>query len=307
MSARRRIGADDASACAHAIIGSRSARLARNSNCAILGERPSALPDPWTIHSLMLFVPGPASDEMWVALRSFTPAPLIFGKNSTDRQTGESITLSRLIRLDFADPANAALLPLEAVAASLRLFPWGYCPGLRINRVDLVADHLVAANPKEVCDRIAGLRLPYSRPYRGPRDADEPWLSIYHNGGKARAPRIVVIHYPRLASLLRRHAEAGTAARRYAEHRVRQEVRFRGQGLRRAAGGGPMTPDVVFGSFAALVQFAERRLRPVFEAGILSTPPRDLAGEAALASAVGYGPRPANSMRPSMRLPAGGH
>ena len=261
--------------------------LARNSKCAFL-ELPPAThpPDPWTVHSLAFFLPGPHRGEALAALQAFTPTPMIFDRRWTDRQTGEIVTLSHLVRFDFADPENAALLPLGKVAASLERFPWAAYPSLRVNRIDLASDHLVSPSPREVCDRIAGLRLPYSRPYRGPQDAKDPWLTMYHNGGKTRAPGVVVVHYPRLESLLHRHSEAGPAAVRYAAHRVRQEIRFRGQGIRRRVGGGSMTPEVVFGSFPALVQFAERRLRPVFEAGILSPPSRDLAGEAALASAV---------------------
>ena len=261
--------------------------LARNSKCAFLELPPATHPsDPWTIHSLAFFLPGPHRGECLAALQTFTPAPMIFDRHWTNRQTGEVVTLSHLVRLDFADPENGALLPLEEVAASLERFPWAAHPGLRVNRIDLASDHLLSPSPPEVCDRIAELRLPYSRPYRGAQDAKDPWLTMYHNGGKTRAPGVVVVHYPRLESLLHRHSEAGPAAVRYAAHRVRQEIRFRGQGIRRRVGGGSMTPDVVFGSFPALVQFAERRLRPVFEAGILSPPPRDPAGEAALASAV---------------------
>ena len=286
MSAGRAIGIGDPAAYARGTTGLPSAPLARNSKCAFL-KRPSAscLCDPWTIHSLTFFVPGPHRDEMLAALQPFTPPPMIFDRRRTDRKTGEVTTLSALLRIDFADPENAALLPLGKAAASLQRFPWALHPGLRVNRLDLASDHLVSPDPRETCDCIARLRLPYSRPYRGPKDAEEPWLSIYHNGGKARVPGVVVIHYPRLESLLHRHPEAGAAAVRYAQHRVRQEIRFRGQGIRRRLGGGSMTPDVVFGSFAALVQFAERRIRPVFEAGILSCPRRDLSGEAALASA----------------------
>ncbi len=267
--------------------------LARNSKCAFL-ELPPAThpPDPWTVHSLTLFVPGPHRGEILAALQRFTPTPMIFDRHWTDRQTGEIVTLSHLVRLDFAGPEDAALLPLGDVAALLERFPWGAHPGLRVNRIDLASDHLASPSPKKVCDRIAGLRLPYSRPYREAQHAAEPWLTIYHNGGKTRAPGVVVVHYPRLESLLHCRPESGAAAVRYAERRVRQEIRFRGQGLRRRVGGGSMTPDVVFGSFPALVRFAERRLRRVFEAGILSSPASDLAGEAALTSAAGVGPRP---------------
>ncbi len=266
--------------------------LARNSKCAFLGEPPSGRPvDPWTIHSLMLFMPGPDRDDMLAALRNVSPTPMIFPIRRADPRTGEVVTVSRLVRLDFADPENTALLPLEKAAASLGLFPWAAHLGLRVNRVDLVSDHLVS-NPEDICDRIAGLRLPYSTSYRGPEHAGERWLTIYHNGGKTKTPGVRVAHYPRLESLLDAHPDAGPAAVRHARDRVRQEIRFRGPGLRRRLGGGSMTPDVVFSSFAVLVEFAERRLRPVFEAGILSRPPRNLAGEAALASVVECWPLP---------------
>ncbi|MBN1458755.1 MAG: hypothetical protein JXA57_04410 [Armatimonadetes bacterium] len=209
---------------------------------------------------------------------------MIFNRRWTDRQTGESVTLSRLIRFDFSDPCNAALLPLDETAAALRRFPWAAHPGLRVNRLDLASDHVVA-DPKDVCDRIADLHLPYSKPYRGPENADGRWLSAYHNGGKTRRAGVTVVHYPRLESLLHHHPQAGSVAVRYLTNRVRQEIRFRGQGLRRRVGAGSMTPDVVFGSFAVFAEFAERRLRPVFDAAILLPPPRDLAGEVALASA----------------------
>jgi len=187
--------------------------LARNSKCAFL-ELPPAThpPDPWTVHSLAFFLPGPHRGEILAVLQTFTPAPMIFDRHWTDRQTGEVVTLSHLMRLDFADPENAALLPLGKVAASLERFPWAAHPGLRVNRIDLASDHLVSPSPPEVCDRIAGLRLPYSRPYRGPQDAKDPWLTMYHNGGKKRVPGVVVVHYPRLESLLHRRSEAGEAA-----------------------------------------------------------------------------------------------
>jgi hypothetical protein len=88
-----------------------------------------------------------------------------------------------------------------------------------------------------------------------------------------------VIHYPRLESLLYRHPDAASAAVEYCRPRVRQEIRFRGRGLRDRVGPGSMTPEVVLGSFGALVRFAERRLRPVFREGVLATPERDLEGE----------------------------
>jgi hypothetical protein len=239
--------------------------------------------DPWTIHSLTFFLPGHQDDEMLDLIRSFRPAPMIFDRNWTDRQTGEVRALSYFIRVDFARGTDSALLPLGDIAASLQGFPWALFPGLTVNRLDLASDHLVSDSPREVCDRIAALKLPYSRPYRRPGDADEEWFSIYHNGGKARVARVAVIHYPRLESLLYRHPDAASAAVEYCRPRVRQEIRFRGRGLRDRVGPGSMTSDVVLGSFAALVRFAERRLRPVFREAALSVPGCDLEGERTLA------------------------
>lgn len=232
---------------------------------------------------------GPHRDETLAGLREFALAPRIFDRHWTNRETGEVIPLSALARIDSADPSHPALLPLGEVAATLQSFQWELFPHLRGNRVDVASDHLVPG-PCEVCDRIAELRLPYSRLYRGGRNAGELWLSAYHNAGRSRAPGVVVVHYPRLEALLHRRPEADSATIEYCRDRVRQEIRFRGPGLRRRFGGGPMTAEAVFGSFPALVQFAERRLRPVFDADILSPPPRDLPGEAALASVTGSRP-----------------
>ena len=231
-------------------------------------------------------MPGHKSDDALELIRSFRPAPLIYPRKRTCRVTGEYGALSYFVHLDFTRQVDAALMPLGEVAALLGSFPWAHFPGLTVNRIDLASDHLVPDSPVDVCDRVADLRLPYCRPYRGPKNTVERWLTIYHNGGKARTPKVVVAHYPRLESLLHRNPNAAAAAVRYAEHRVRQEIRFRGQGLRRRVGSGSMTPDVVLGSFPVFVRFAEKRLRRVFREGILSTPGRDLEGEAAMASAV---------------------
>ncbi len=241
---------------------------------------------PWTVHSLMFYVPRHLRQETFAALEAFLPGAMAFGRRRTDRETGEVVFLGRFARADFADPDTRALLPLSEVAAQLRPFPWGECLDLRVHRVDMAADHLVAIPPREVCDRIADLHLPYSRTYRGPEDQVEAWPGVYHKGGKVKAWTVEVVHYPRLESLLHGHQDTPPFAVEYVRQRVRQEVRFRGPGLRRRVGSGAMSADVVLGSFPALVHFAERRLRRVFEAGILSPPPRDLEGEAALAAAV---------------------
>jgi hypothetical protein len=263
--------------------------LARNSKSAFLEERPCTVScDPWSVHSLSLFLRGSDTEEAVEAIHTLLPAAVIVPIPWTDRATGEVKTSAAFIHLDFTCPDTAALLPLSAVSQQLASFPWEQFPGLRVNRVDLASDHLVRSDPKRVCGRIGDLHLPYSSTYRGPADAHESWLTVYHRGGKkARAWKTQVAHYPRLESLLR-HPDAATAAIEYCRQRVRQEVRFRGQGLRRRLGGGPMTLEIVLASFPLLVEFAERRLRPVFEAGVLSPPPRDLVGEAALASVVGF-------------------
>ncbi len=256
---------------------------ARNSKCSILSSPLAASScDPWTVHSLGLFIRGHQEEETLEAIRSFRPAPMVFARERTDRATGEVTALSYHVRIDFASREAGALLPLGEVAALLGDFPWAALPLLTVNRVDLASDHLVTSDPKVVCDRVAEVHLPYCIPYRGPEDAVRPWLSIYHNAGKVPARAVAVAHYPRLEACLHRHHAADAATLAYVEYRVRQEVRFRGPGLRRRIGAGSMTPRAVLGSLAALVAFAERRLRPVFESGILSAPERDLPGEAAL-------------------------
>ena len=72
----------------------------------------------------------------------------------------------------------------------------------------------------------------------------------------------------------------------YTMGRIRQEMRFRREAIRRYIATRSATLGEVLGSLPAFVQAAERRLRRVFEVGILSPPCRDLPGEAALASVV---------------------
>jgi hypothetical protein len=257
--------------------------LARTSKCTLLreGSGPSEC-GPWTIHSVRLHVAGRQEEAALEAVRAFRPTPQVIGKRVRDRETGEVWDLVRFITMHFAQAETAALMPLGRVATLLAGFPWAGLCGIAVNRVDLACDHLVSVSPKEVCDRIAALKLPYSRPYRGHEDAEEPWLSIYHNGGKGKNPPLRVVHYPRLEALQHRRPGAAERAVEYVRQRVREEVRFRGPGLRNRLGGGPMTPAVVLGSLPALIAAAERRLRPVSEAGVLSVPERDPEGEGAL-------------------------
>ncbi len=123
--------------------------------------------------------------------------------------------------------------------------------------------------------------------------------TVYHQGGRAQASSVVVAHYPRLEALLHRCPDAAPEAVAYTRWRLRQEVRIRADALRRLLGGGSVTVKAVLGSLPVFVRFAERRLAPIFEKGILTRPGRDLPGEQALAAAVM--PRAPGNDRPQRR------
>ena len=120
------------------------------------------------------------------------------------------------------------------------------------------------------------------------RERGDPYHTVYHVSGrrsldpipfcehhrKGKQP-VVVAHYPRLDALLARSRPQGVsaAAIEYTKHRLRQEVRFRREAIRRCIGPGSATVGAVLGSFPAFVRAAERRLRPITQReGILSLP-----------------------------------
>jgi len=93
----------------------------------------------------------------------------------------------------------------------------------------------------------------------------------------------VVAHYSRLEALLQRSGPEGVsaAAVEYAKDRLRQEVRFRREAIRRYIGPGSASLGEVLGSFPGFVRAAQRRLRPIVDAGILSSPRLEPEGEKA--------------------------
>ena len=93
----------------------------------------------------------------------------------------------------------------------------------------------------------------------------------------------MVAHYPRLEALMERAGPDGVpaVAVEYAGNRVRQEVRFRREAIRRHIGPGSAGIGQVLQSRPAFTRAARRRLRPIVDdAGILSFP--RIEGEAAL-------------------------
>ena len=150
-----------------------------------------------------------------------------------------------------------------------------------------------------VCRLVGQVALPYSQRIAMHREKGDPWGTAYHVSGrvsrepilfsrhhrKGRQP-LVVAHYHRLAALYERDGRerVAAAAAEYARFRVREEVRFRREAIRPRIGPGSASLGRVLGSFRGFVRAAERRLRPIVEAGILSAPALDPEGEAALAS-----------------------
>jgi len=172
--------------------------------------------------------------------------------------------------------------------AALREFPWLADPRLSVSRLDLASDHLVSAPPRQVCDLIAEVNLPHSQRIARYRERGDSYHTVYHVSGrrstdpipfgehhrKGKQP-VVVAHYPRLEALMERAGPDGVsaAAIEYTKDRVRQEVRFRREAIRRYIGPGPASCGKVLGSLPAFVCAAHRRLRPTVEdAGILAFP-----------------------------------
>jgi hypothetical protein len=209
-----------------------------------------------------------------------------------DRATGHTAIRGYSVIAHFAAPETTRLLSLGEIAAlmeaSLQEFPWLHDPRLSVSRIDLASDHLVSATPGHVCDFIAQLNLPHSQRISMYREHGDPHHTVYHVSGrhssdpipfsdhhrKGKQP-VVVVHYPRLEALLARSGpdEAPAAAIEYTRDRLRQEVRFRREAIRRCIGPGSASLGAVLGSFAAFVRAAERRLRPIVQVeGILALP-----------------------------------
>jgi hypothetical protein len=189
--------------------------------------------------------------------------------------------------------------------ASLQEFPWLRDPRLSVSRIDLASDHLVSAPPGHVCDLIAEVNLPHSQRIARYRERGDPWHTVYHVSGrrsldpipfgehhrKGKQP-VVVAHYPRLEALLDGlGAEAvSEAALEYTKDRIRQEVRFRREAIRRYIGPGSAGLGEVLGSFPGLVRAAQRRLRPIVEGkGILALAHADPQNERPLQALAGEG------------------
>jgi len=114
----------------------------------------------------------------------------------------------------------------------------------------------------------------------GRRSPDPIPFGEHHRKGKQP---VVVAHYPRLEALMERAGPDGVpaAAVEYARNRVRHEVRFRREAIRRYIGPGSSGLSATLVSFPAFAHAAHRRLRPIVEsAGILSF--SRIEGEAAL-------------------------
>jgi hypothetical protein len=263
----------------------------RNSNCHMLGgggQRHAATVscDPWTIHSIIFNVPGMFVDPFVAAWGEVGLNPLVFGRRLVDRETGQVLPWPRRVRLDFVRPGEPGLVLLGIVAEVFSHIDWRRFPGIAVNRLDLASDHLLSVDPHLVRDQIAEVKLPYSRMWRGQEADGQLWETVYHQGGRAEASSVVVAHYPRLDALLHRCPDAGPEAVEYTRWRLRQEVRIRADALRRLLGGGSVTVQAVLGSLPVFIGFAERRLAPIFRAGVLSPPIRSIPGEEALARAV---------------------
>jgi len=263
--------------------------------------------DDWTFHSLEFFLRGRAPVEVIRGLESSLLHPQVRRRTFRDRATGDTAIRGYSVITHFSAPDTTRLLCLSEIAtrleASLEESPWLRDPRLSVSRIDLASDHLVSVAPADLCRMISELNLPHSQRIATYRERDDPWHTVYHVSGrrslepipfgehhrKGKQP-VVVAHYPRLAALLARSGrdEIPAAAAEYTNDRLRHEVRFRREAIRRYIGPGSATIGTVLGSFPAFVRAAKRRLRPIVEdAGILAFPRLDSeGGEALLALAV---------------------
>jgi hypothetical protein len=238
------------------------------------------------------------------ALRGIRASPLhpeVHTRWFRDPSSGRPRVRGYSVIAHFSSPETTQLLPLREIAdrmdASLREFPWLRDPRLSVSRIDLASDHLVSAPPGQVCDLIAEVNLPHSQRIARYRERGDSYHTVYHVSGrcstspipfgehhrKGKQP-VVVAHYPRLEALMERAGPDGVlaAAIEYARNRVRQEVRFRREAIRRYVGPGPVSCGKVLGSYPGFIQAAERRLRPIVVAGILWRPRVKWPGKAAL-------------------------
>jgi len=260
--------------------------------------------DAWTFHSLEFFLQGRPPPEHIREIEASVLHPEVRRRTFRDALTGRRAIRGYSVITHFSAPETTRLLSLSEIAgvinASLREFPWLREPRLSVSRIDLASDHLVSAPPGHVCDLIAELNLPHSQRIAKYREHGDPYHTVYHVSGrrslepipfgehhrKGKQP-VVVAHYPRLEALERLAWETVSAAAvEYRNDRVRQEVRFRREAIRRCSGPGSATLGAVLGSFPAFVRAAERRLRPITREGILSLPGADHEGEEALLALV---------------------
>lgn len=260
--------------------------------------------DDWTFHTLKLHLRGRPPVELIRAIRDSVLRPDVYRCESPDPNTGRKFTWGYTVTMHFSAPETARLLSLGEIAArldaSLEEFPWLRSPRLSVSRIDLASDHLMSAAPGHVCDLIAELNLPHSQRIARYREHGDPYHTVYHVSGRRSLDPIpfgehhrrgkqpvVVAHYPRLEALAGRE-QITDAAVEYTKDRIRQEVRFRREAIRRCIGPGSATLGAVLGSFPAFVRAAERRLRRITQReGILSSPRVGTeSGEALLALAV---------------------
>ena len=264
--------------------------------------------DDWTIHTLKMYLRGRPPRELVQGVRASLLQPQVHRCQRPDPKTGRPFTWGYSVTTHFADPETTRLLTLGEIAArleaSLKEFPWLREPRLSVSRIDLASDHLVSIPPAEVCDLIAQVNLPHSQRISTYREAGDPYSTVYHVSGrrsldpipfekhhrKGKQP-VVVAHYPRLEALLARRGPEGVsaAATEYTRDRLRQEVRFRREAIRRCIGPGSATVEAVLGSVPAFVRAAERRLRPMADVSVLALPILDAAKE-----------RQSGSLRPGM-------
>ena len=248
--------------------------------------------DDWTFHTLKLYLRGRPHLALIRDIRASLLQPQVYGCRRPDPNTGRSFTWGYTVTMHFSSPETTRLLSLGETAAlmeaSLQEFPWLRDPRLSVSRIDLASDHLVSAPPSQVCDPIAQVNLPHSQRISTYREDGDPYNTVYHVSGrrssdpipfgehhrKGKQP-VVVVHYPRLEALLarRRPKEVTAGAVDYTRHRLRQEVRFRREAIRRCIGPGSATVGAVLGSFPAFARAACRRLRPIVQVeGILVSP-----------------------------------
>lgn len=263
--------------------------------------------DDWTFHSIELFLSGRQPAELLRAIKASLLRPEVHSRWFRDPTTGRTFVRGYSVITHLLSRETTRLLSLREVAAvldaSLQEFPWLRDPRLSVSRIDLASDHLVSAPPSHLCALIAEVNLPHSQRIATYRERGDPWHTVYHvSGRRSDAPipfeehhrkgkqPMVIAHYPRLEALLERPGpvELPATTVEYAEHRLRQEVRFRREAVRRYIGPGSASLGAVLGSVPAFVRATRRRLRPIVEdASILSFPRLDPEGEAALMALAG--------------------